>query len=102
VCVVQVVGRADADVLDAILGRSAANLFQIAVESLDLGKEAGVGKEAVESAHAIVRVDRGDKRIARVVDRLHVLGRNEAGGADQSEIHVGSRLCHAALLPATR
>src|SRR5439155_8883479 len=37
--VVQIVRRADADVVDAIRFRSAAQLLEMAIESLDLGEE---------------------------------------------------------------
>jgi hypothetical protein len=88
--IVQVVRRADADIVD---GRTfAAQFVDVAVEALELGEEIGCGKVAVDDADAVVGVERGDQPVAGVLDGAHVARGDEAGGADEGEglaVHRG-------------
>ena len=90
--VVQVVGRADADVVD---GRAfAAELVDVAVEALGLGEEIRGREVAVDDADAVVGVERGDQLVAGVFDGAHVARRDKAGGADEGEgfgVHLACR-----------
>ena len=70
--VVQVVGRADADVVDAAVLGAAAQLVDVAIEALELGEEGGVGPESIEDADRVVRIDGGDEAAADVLDGLEV------------------------------
>ena len=82
--IVQVVGRADADVVE----RPAlpAQQVQVPVEALELGEEGGVGKIGIDDPHRIAGVERGPQRSAGVADRLHVPPRDIAGRPDQAEV----------------
>jgi len=90
--VVQVVGRADADVVD---GRAfAAEFVDVAVEALGFGEEIRGWEIAVDHADAVVGVERGDQLVAGVFDGAHVARCNKAGGADEGEglgVHLSCR-----------
>ena len=87
--VVQVVRRADGDVVHAAGVGAAAQLFEVTVEPLELGEEPHVEGVAIEHADRVVRIHRGDETIAGVLDRLQVAGRHEPGDAGQGEVHRG-------------
>src|SRR5687767_12081004 len=82
-CVVQVVGRADTDVVN--LPPLAPKLVHMTVESLELGEEIRFREVPVDDADAVIRVERRDQLIVGVADGLHVPRRDVAGGADQGE-----------------
>jgi hypothetical protein len=84
--VVQVVRRADADVLDPLALGAATQLLEVAVEALDLGEEARLEEVLVEHAHRVVRVGGGHQAVAGVADGLEVTRRHEAGGANEGEV----------------
>ena len=67
--VVEIVGRADGDIVDTVRG-APAELFQVSVEPLDLGEVSDVEGVPVENANGIVRIDRGDESVAGRLDRL--------------------------------
>ena len=101
--VVQVVGRADRDVVDLLA--APAQLVDVTVEALELDEEVGIREIAVDDADRVLRVE-GDLEIA--VDRLdgaHVPRRDVAGGADQGEslpgIHGMARSRHATAARVT-
>ena len=71
--VVQVIGRTDAHVVDALVLGPAPELFQVAIEALVLGEEADVEREAIEDADGVVRIGRRDER-CRVANRAQVPG----------------------------
>ena len=70
--VVEVVGRADADPVDALGLGTAAQLVEVAVETLDLLEEAHVEAVRVEDADRVMGIGRRDKAVAGVADRLKV------------------------------
>jgi len=81
--VVQVVGRADAQVVDALA--AALDLLEVAVEALELHEEVGLGKVAVQYAHRIVGVQGGQQQVAGVPDGLQVARGYVATGAGEGE-----------------
>jgi hypothetical protein len=64
----------------------------MAVEPLKLGEEAGLGEIGIDDPDRIARVHCGDQLVAGRLDRLHVPGRDIAGGPDQGEALHGRRL----------
>ena len=61
--VVQIIGRADRDIVD----RSRlppAQLVDMAVEALELGEEGAVGEIAVDDADGVAGIERGDQPVA--------------------------------------
>ena len=81
--VVQVVRRADRDIVDALV--AAAQLVDMPVEALELGEEMRLREMAVDDPDGIVRVE-GDLEIAaHGLDGLHMARRDIAGGTDQCE-----------------
>src|SRR5262245_55294185 len=67
--IVQVVWRADAQVIETIRLGPAAQFLEMAIESLNLGEEADVKRVLIEHADGIVRIDGGDQPIASLVNR---------------------------------
>src|ERR1043165_3860433 len=61
--VVQIVGRADAQVVDALFFGAAAQLLEMPVESLDLREKARVESEAIEDADGIVWIGGRDEPV---------------------------------------
>ncbi len=61
--VVQVVGRADADVVDAVVDVAAAAFLEETIEPLDLGEERGLGEILVDDADAVVRIAGRDQPV---------------------------------------
>ena len=81
VSVVQVVRRADADVLYIFVPVRSAQLLQVSVEALELGEEGGVRKIAVEDTYGVVRIHGCYKAVASVADGFEVARSHVAGGA---------------------
>ncbi len=90
--VVQIVGRADRDVLDGLA--LPAQFVDVAVEALELDEEVRVGEMAVHDADAVVGVHGHDQIAADGFDRFHVARRDIPAGADQCKGfgHVGLEL----------
>jgi len=84
---VQVVRRADRHVVDRLVGALAAELRDVAIESLDLGEEGGLGEVRVNDADRVVRVDRRHQLVARVLDGAQVARRDIAGESCERKIH---------------
>ena len=84
--IVEVIGCADADVVDALLRRSTAQFLEMAIESLDLVEEAHFEREPIEYADRIVRVRGGDQAIAGVMDRLQMARGNIAAYSGDGKI----------------
>ncbi|SRR5581483_2696280 len=84
--IVEVVRRTDRHVVDAARLRPAAQLFQVAVEPLDLAKESDVERVAVENADGIIRIGGRNDHVLRVADRYQMPRSNESAGADQCKI----------------
>jgi hypothetical protein len=70
----------------AVLVGAAPQLLEVTIEALDLGEEPDVERIAIEDPHRIVRIHRGHEAVARVVDRLQMPGRDEAGHAGNREV----------------
>ncbi len=85
--VVEVVRRADADVVDGFA--LAFQLFEVAVEALEFDKEVGVGEMAVDDPDGIKFIHGGYQHVSRVLDRPHVARRYKPGGANQRKIFHG-------------
>ncbi len=81
----QVVGRADGDVVDLRSVTGAPQLVDVPVEALELREEVRVGEVAVEDADRVARVEGDDEAVAGVPDRLHVPRRDVTGSTDQRE-----------------
>ena len=79
--VVEVVGRADDEVVDA--APVAPEFVEVPVEALDLGEEGRVREVGIKDADGIVGVVRGDERPADVADGGEVSGGDVAGGAEE-------------------
>ena len=94
--VVQVVGRADAHVLDCRGVALATELFDVTIEAFDFGEEPSLRCVAVDDANGVVEVDSGDETIASVFDRPHVARGDKTGGADQCKVQ-GCALRHTEL-----
>lgn len=84
--VVQVIGRANADVIHAELVRSPAQFLEMAVEALELAEIAHIGEVAVEYPHGIVWIGHGHERIAGVLDGLEVAGCDVSGYAGEGKV----------------
>ena len=89
--VVQVVGRADAQVVHALRLRPAPQLLEVTVEALELGEEPDVEAEPVEHADGVVRVGGGNQAVAGVLDGLEVAGRDVAGHAGHRKVFLCRR-----------
>ena len=82
--IVQVVGRAHADIVERPI--LPALQVHVPVEALELGEEGGVGKEGIDDPHGIAGVERRLQRAAGIADRLHVAPCDVAGRPDQDEV----------------
>ena len=96
--VMEIIRRADADVVHAIGVGAAAQLLEMPIEALDLGEKPDVEGVGVENADGVVRIDRGHQAMTGVLDGLQVARRDVAGGAGQRE--VARRLLVHAVLPS--
>ena len=100
--IVQIVGRADAHIVHAVGLVAATQLLEVAIESLDFCEEADVERVSIQHAHGVVRIDGRNQPVSRVVDRLEVSRRDEAGDAsDRKILHRASadRKCVAGTTP---
>ena len=82
--IVQVVGRADAHVVD--VGAAVAQLGVVPVEELLLGEEGSLGEVAVHDADAVAPVVGGDEVVTCVFDGFEVARGDVAADADECEI----------------
>jgi len=87
-CVVQVVGRADRDVIHPL--PVAAELLQVAIEPLELREEVGVREVRIDDAHAVVGIQGGNEPVAGLPDGLHVTRGDESGSAAEGEAAHGA------------
>ncbi len=100
--IVQVVRRADADVVCALFRRSSLDLLKVAVETLHLSKELRIKKVAIQHADGIIGIAGRNQPIARVANRPHVPGSNKPCGPHQCEVlthwlHGSTCGCRSAL-----
>src|SRR5687767_5158531 len=66
--------------------RAPAQLFEVAIETLELGEKSGVERITVEHANGVVWIHRGHEAVASVLDRLEVTRRYKTGHAGDGEI----------------
>src|SRR4029077_12565680 len=66
--------------------RSATQLLEMAIESLDLGEEAHVERVSVQHADRVVRIDRGHEVVPGVPNRLQMARRDVASRAGEREV----------------
>ena len=87
--IVQVVGRADGDIVNLSAIVSTAAHVNMTVEALKLRKKVCIRKVAVDDANRVVGVKRCNQIVAGGFDGLHVARGYVTGGADECEIfHV--------------
>lgn len=79
--VVQVIGAADTNIVDAALSVP-AQLVEVAVEALGFRKKLGIRKVAVHNADAIVRIECTNQVIPGFLNGFHVARSDVAGGTD--------------------
>src|SRR4029453_3735429 len=84
--VVQIVRRTNADVMHPLGFRPAGKLFEMAIETFDLGKKAHAERVAIEQADSIMRIHGGDQPLAGVADRIQVARRNESSYAGNGKV----------------
>ena len=70
--IVQVVWRADAEIVDALGFGAALEFFEMPIEALELGEESDVEGVAIEHADRVMRIDGRHQAVAGVVDRFQV------------------------------
>lgn len=83
--VVQVIGAADANIVDAALSVP-AQLVEVAVEALGFRKKLGIRKVAVHNADAIVRIECTNQVIPGFLYGFHVSRGDVAGGTDKGKV----------------
>src|SRR5688572_7699584 len=97
--VVQVVRRADADVVHALLFRGPPQLLAMAIETLDLGEEPYAERITIEQPDGVGRIRRGDPTMPGVANGIQVPRRHESGAARYRKVHDTAVLCPSALVP---
>jgi hypothetical protein len=87
--IVEVIRRANCDVIDPLIGRPTPQLFQMPIESLDLVEEAHVEGEPIEDADGVMRIGGSNQAIAGVLDRLQMPRCDVTADAGNGEVlHV--------------
>ena len=94
--VVEIVRRADGDVVDTVFGGTPAKLFQVSVVAFDFGEVSDVGGVSVEDANDIVWSDSGNQSACGRLDRLKMAQGDEASDSSNGEIRW------AVIRPASR
>src|SRR5690606_19207392 len=99
--VVQIVRRADTDVVHAAVFGPAVQLREMADEALVLREEARLERVASEPTHRVVRIEGRHETVVRVVDGLEMPGRDEPGRSGEREVsHVERSFYRFACPPA--
>src|SRR5271166_4063992 len=89
--IVQIVGRADCDVIYALA--PPAQLVNMAVEALEFREEMRRGEIAVDDTDRILWIERHSEVAPHRLDRMHVTRRNVACSPDKRELrHASLRL----------
>src|SRR5690554_7145450 len=86
VAVVQVVGRADGDVIHSAAVIGAAQLIDVPVETLKFREKVRFREIAIDDANGIVFVHGGNQVVTSVFDRFHMARCDVTGSADQCEL----------------
>src|SRR5690554_84197 len=86
VAVVQVVGRANRNVIHSVTVIGAAQLIDMPVEALKFREKVRFREMAVDNAHGIVFVHGGNQVVTSVFDRFHVARCDVTGSTDQCEL----------------
>lgn len=84
--VVKIVGRADAQVVDAIRFRSALQLADEPVKSFRLEKKARAEREPIKHADRVTRIQRCDEPVSRVVEGLKMARRYVTGNTRNRKV----------------
>lgn len=84
VCIVEVVGGADAQVVDALA--LSLHFFEVPIEALELGEKACLREITVDDADGVVFVKGSQQFVSGLLYGLHVAGSDVAGGSDEGEI----------------
>ena len=71
-CIMEVVWRADREVVHPLARWAPAKLFKMAVEPLELGEKTGLREVLVQDAHRIVGIDGGHEPVSGISNRLEV------------------------------
>src|SRR5690606_14659018 len=89
--VVQMIGRADAEVIDPLFVFFVSEALQVPIEAFELREERGFGEVAVDDADRIMRIHRRHEPVARVADRLEMPGGDVTGESCKSKVlHVAT------------
>ncbi|MOA12516.1 hypothetical protein D3C78_1325190 [compost metagenome] len=86
--VMQIVGGADGNVVQCS-GRIALDAVGMFQETLELGEELALRRDAVDDADRVVDVVGRDQYVAGFLDGAHVTGGDVTGSADQGEVFHG-------------
>src|SRR5690554_4408179 len=86
VAVVQVVGRANRNVIHSVTVIGAAQLIDMPVEALKFREKVRFREIAIDNANGIVLVHGGNQVVTSVFDRFHMARCDVTGSADQCEL----------------
>jgi hypothetical protein len=84
--VMQMIGRTDAEIIDAMPFRSAPQLLKMPVETLEFLEKTHIGKIPVQYAHGIMRITGSQQGVTRILDGPEMPRRYVAGNAGQCEV----------------
>jgi hypothetical protein len=85
-CIVQIVRRADTQIVNTLLLGASAQLLKMAVESLDFCEKPDIKRISIQDTHRVMRIGRGNQPIPCGADRLEVSRRHEARDARDGKI----------------
>ena len=85
-CVVEIIRRADADVVHAVCVGTPAQLFEMPIESLDLGEEPDIERALVQNTDGVVRIRRRHQAVPGVLDGFEMPRGDEPANAGHCEI----------------
>ena len=81
--IVQIVRRADAQIIDAMFLRSTPQHLEMSIESLDLGKKSDVERVSIQKTDGVVRIGSRDQTVA-----------GSANGFEMSRCHEARHACY--------
>ena len=94
----KIIGRTNRDIVNALVVSLAAQLLNVAVESLELGEEFGFIKERVEYADGIVGIDSGNKNVSGFLNGFQVPWRNVPSDTSHRKITWHSKSSFSSLI----
>ena len=98
--IMEVVGRADAQIVNLLPFVFTAQLLQMTIKTLILCKEGTVWEVAIENTDGVVLIQSGNQLTARVLNCLEVSWRNIAGSAGECEVFQEMPISLAILIVA--